>query len=144
VPFEKTNFGEDVRWGKRVVEAGYKIVYEPRSAVFHSHERGPLYDLRRYYLDQRMLLELFELALAPTLERLFVRTRRSSVQLYHLLCRDEEAAARGPLWAALVAVRYALLAQIGNYLGVKSRSIARLSPRAFEMLHRFLTKGWGT
>ncbi len=45
VPFEKTSFGEDIRWGKRVVEAGHKIVYEPRSAVLHSHERGPLYDL---------------------------------------------------------------------------------------------------
>src|SRR3712207_7633872 len=37
---------------KKVVEAGYTIVYEPRSVVVHSHERGALYDLKRHYVDQ--------------------------------------------------------------------------------------------
>ncbi len=142
MPFEKTNFGEDLRWGKRVVEAGYKIVYEPRSAVFHSHERGAMYDLRRYYVDQRLLLELFGLELASNLMHLFLRIGRSSGYLYRLLRRDEEVAAKGVLWAMLIAVRHAVLSQVGNYLGVKSRSIAHLSPRAFEKLHRFLSKGW--
>jgi rhamnosyltransferase len=50
MPFERTVFGEDLRWGKRVIETGYKIVYEPRSAVLHSHERSALYDLRRHYV----------------------------------------------------------------------------------------------
>ncbi len=143
ISFEKTNFGEDVRWGKRVVEAGYKIVYEPRSAVFHSHERGPLYDLRRYYIDQRLLSELFGLRLAPNLKRLLVRIYHSSRDLYRLLRRDEAAAKRGAPWAAAVALRYAVLSQIGNYLGAKSEPLARLSPRAFHKFHHFLTKGWG-
>src|SRR5205085_7133755 len=84
-PFEKTNFGEDIRWGKRVVEAGYKIVYEPRSAVFHSHERGAMYDLRRHYLDQRVLSELFGLKTAPNLVRLLLTISVSSLHLYRLL-----------------------------------------------------------
>jgi rhamnosyltransferase len=141
VPFEKTSFGEDIRWGKRVVEAGHKIVYAPRSAVFHSHERGILYDLRRYYVNQRVLSELFGLELVPDLKHLLVRIHRSSVYLYGLLGRDEEAAAKGPLRVALLAVRHAVPAQIGSYLGVKSDTIARRSPRAFEKLHRFLSKG---
>jgi rhamnosyltransferase len=141
LPFERTNFGEDIRWGKRVVEAGYKTVYEPRSAVFHSHERGTLYDLRRHYVDQRVLLELFGLETLPNLLRLFLAIPRSSLHLYRLLCRDEEAAARGALRLALLAVKYAVPAQVGNYLGVKSEFIARLSPRAFDRLHRFLSKG---
>ncbi len=141
VPFEKTSFGEDMRWGKRVVEAGYKIVYEPRSAVFHSHERGAMYDLRRSYVNQRLLLELFELNLTPNLERLFARTSRFSWHLYRLLRRDEKALAKGVLWAMSRAVRYAIVAEVGYYLGVKSGSIARLSPRAFGKFHRFLSKG---
>ncbi len=141
LPFEETNFGEDIRWGKRVMEAGYKTVYEPRSAVIHSHERGALYDLRRYYVDQRILLELFRLELTPNLVRLLLNISRSSLHLYRLLRRDEEAAARGILWSALVAARYAVTAQTGNYLGARSESIARLSPRAFKELHRFLSKG---
>ena len=144
MPFEKTNFGEDLRWGKKVVEAGHKIVYEPRSAVMHSHERGAMYDLRRGYIDQRLLLELFGLELVPNLVYLPLAISRSSLYLCRLLRRDEEAAGKGMLWATLPAVRYAVLVHVGNYLGTKSGSIARRSPRVFEKLHRFLTKGLGT
>jgi hypothetical protein len=42
----------------------------------------------------------------------------------------------------LVALRCANLARVGNYLGVKSGALARLSPRAFEISHRFLSKGF--
>jgi rhamnosyltransferase len=141
LPFEKTNFGEDITWGKRVMEAGYKTVYEPRSAVFHSHERGALYDLRRYYVDQRVLIELFGLKLVPNLVRLFLAVPRSSLHLYRLLRQDEEAVAKGVLWSMLLAVKYAVPAQIGNYLAARSESLARLSPRACGKLHRFLSKG---
>jgi rhamnosyltransferase len=141
LPFEKTSFGEDIRWGKKVMEAGYKIVYEPRSAVFHSHERGAMYDLRRYYVDQRVLLELFGLVLVPNLVRLLLLITRSTLHLYRLLRRDEEVAAEGVLWPMLLAAKYAVTAQVGNYLGARSPAIARLSPRAFGKLHRFLSKG---
>jgi len=141
IPFEKTSFGEDIRWGKRVVEAGYKTVYEPRSAVFHSHERGALYDLRRYYVDQWVLLELFGLELVPNLRRLLLSIPRASLHLYRLLRKDEELAARRTPALALLAVKYAVPAQVGTYLGVRSAGISRVSPRAFERLHRFLSKG---
>lgn len=141
LPFEKTNFGEDIRWGKRVVEAGYKTVYEPRSAVFHSHERGAGYDLRRYYVDQRVLLELFGLKPVPNLVSLFLAISRSSVRLYRLLQRDEGIAVKGVIRTLMFAFKHAVPAQVGNYLGVRSESIARLSPRAFEKLHHFLSKG---
>jgi rhamnosyltransferase len=140
-PFEKTSFGEDMRWGKKVVEVGYKTVYEPRSAVFHSHERGALYDLRRYYVDQRILSELFGLELVPNLARLLVAILRSCAHLYRVLRRDEEATHRGRLWVVLLAVRHAVPSQVGNYLGLKSEALARLSPRAFRELDRFLSKG---
>ena len=141
LPFEKTDFGEDIRWGKKVVEAGYKTVYEPRSAVFHSHERGAMYNLRRYYVDQRVLLELFGLKGVPNLMRLFRAVSRSSLRLYRLLRQDEEGADRGRLWLALLAVRYALPSQVGAYLGARGGAIARLSPRIFNSLNRFLSRG---
>jgi rhamnosyltransferase len=141
MPFEKTNFGEDIRWGKRAMEAGYKTVYEPRSAVFHSHERGAVYDLRRYYVDQRVLLELFGLELVPNLARLFLAIPRSSLHLYRLLRKDEDLGDKRAPLLFLLAVKYTVPAQVGTYLGAKSRSLARLSPRAFGKLHRFLSKG---
>lgn len=139
IPFEKTNFGEDLRWGKSVVEAGYKIVYEPRSAVYHSHERGALYDLRRHYVDQRILRELFEARQRPSLFRLPVGVVRTAGHLYRLLRREEVAA--GALVLALLAVKYAVPSQVGGYLGGRSESVARISPRVFKRMHRFLSKG---
>ena len=141
LPFEKTDFGEDIRWGTKVVEAGYKIVYEPLSAVFHSHERGAMYNLRRYYVDQRVLLELFGLKGVPNLRRLSRAISRSALRLYRLLRQHNEGASKGRLWLALLALRYAVPSQVGAYLGARSGTIARLSPRAFGRLNRFLSKG---
>jgi hypothetical protein len=42
----------------------------------------------------------------------------------------------------LPVVKYVVSSQIGNYLGARSGSIARLSPRAFYRLDRFLSKGF--
>ena len=37
-PFDETVTNiEDRVWGKQVIEAGYKIIYEPKAAVFHHH-----------------------------------------------------------------------------------------------------------
>ena len=138
IPFERTTFGEDLRWGARVIEAGYKLVYEPRSAVFHSHERGALYDLRRNYVDGLVLLDLFEFAVVPSLWRLALNVLRSSAYLYRRLRRDEKVKGLVP---ALLAVRYALFSQIGAYLGVKNRRLVRVSPRASARLDDFLSKG---
>jgi rhamnosyltransferase len=141
IPYEKTNFGEDLRWGKRVVEAGYKIVFEPRSAVFHSHERGVMYDLRRYYVNQRLLSDLFGLKLVPNEAYLPVAMFRSCLHLFRLIYQQEGATGR-TLRLALPVVKYVISSQIGNYLGARSGSIARLSPRAFYRLDRFLSKGF--
>jgi len=140
-PFDRTDFGEDIRWGKRVVEAGYRLVYEPRSAVYHSHERGALYDLRRYYVNQRVLMELFGIRPVSSLARLLVAVARSTLYLYRLLRSNEEAAAAGALLLLAAAARYAATSQLGNYLGAKSVSLARVSPRLYGRLHGFLSRG---
>jgi rhamnosyltransferase len=140
MPFDRTNFGEDIRWGKRVVEAGYKTIYEPRSAVIHSHERGAIYDLRRYYVNQRILLELFGFRIVSNLRHLLLAIPRTSLYLYRLLRQDQEMSKRR-LRPLMLATKYALVTQIGTYLGARSDLLARLSPRAFGKLHRFLSKG---
>ena len=137
-PFEKTDFAEDLRWGKRVVEAGYKIVYEPRSAVVHSHERGALYDLRRHYVDQLVLAELFGIHQVPDLPRLVLGIPYSARHVYNMLGREEPG---NKLRHALLAARHAIPTRLGVYLGGKAASIARLSPGLHARLHRFLSSG---
>ena len=57
-PYADVKFGEDIEWSRRVMEAGYKIVYEPRSRVLHSHKTSIIGNYRRAVLDQRMAKEL--------------------------------------------------------------------------------------
>ncbi len=66
IPYTETYFAEDVEWSKKAIEAGYKIVYEPRAAVIHSHNRSFLYEYKRTYLCHRRLFELFGLQTVPT------------------------------------------------------------------------------
>jgi rhamnosyltransferase len=139
-PFGQTSFGEDLRWGKKVVEAGYKLVYEPRSAVFHSHERGAAYDLRRHYMEQRLLLDLFGLALVPNSLSLLSNILRSSAYLFNRLYQNDKAVNAVPRHA-LLAVKHAVFSQGGAYLGVKSRRLAAVSPRVFAKLDRYLSHG---
>lgn len=37
IPFPEVDFAEDVAWAVQVLRAGYRLVYEPASAVVHSH-----------------------------------------------------------------------------------------------------------
>jgi rhamnosyltransferase len=138
IPFERTGFGEDVRWARSVLEAGYKIVYEPRSAVLHSHERGALYDLRRYYADGSVVLDLFGLAPTPNLALWLLNVLRSSAHLYLCLRSDEKG---GALHRALLALQHAVFSQTGIYLAVKNRRLARWSPGLSGRLDRFLRRG---
>ena len=122
IPFERAGFGEDVRWARSVLEAGYKLVYEPRSTVLHSHERGALHDLRRNYVDGEVLLELFDLAPTPNLPLWLLNVLRSWAHLY--LRRHVKAAGGGPR-LALLAFRYALCSQTGLYLAAKKHRLPR-------------------
>jgi glycosyltransferase involved in cell wall biosynthesis len=53
---------EDLEWAERVVAAGWEVVYEPGSAVYHSHSEGPralalrLIDINRVRPDKRTRL----------------------------------------------------------------------------------------
>ena len=139
-PFGEADFAEDLRWGKKVVEAGYTIVYEPRSVVVHSHERGVLYDLRRHYVDQLVLDELFGARLVPNLPRLILGIPYATSHVYGLLRREQPAPEKRPK-LLLDAATYALAAQLGAYLGCKLPSLSHLSPKLHTKLHRFLGKG---
>lgn len=139
-PFGRADFAEDLRWGKRIVEAGYRIVYEPRSVVVHSHERGFLYDLKRHYVDQLVLDELFRARMVPNLPRLILSIPYSYRHVYGLLRREEPAPEKRPQ-LLLSAATYAFASQLGAYLGCKAPAIRRLSPRLHARFHRLLGQG---
>lgn len=64
--FGRVNFGEDIDWAERVLKRGYKIIYEPKAGVIHSHDRPISYEYKRTYVCHRKLYSLFGLELLPT------------------------------------------------------------------------------
>jgi rhamnosyltransferase len=72
-PFERLSFGEDIEWAERVMKRGYKIVYDPASAVIHSHNRSSFYEMKRSYVAHKLLGNLLGLHVLPSLGDLFAR-----------------------------------------------------------------------
>jgi rhamnosyltransferase len=96
--------------------------------------------MRRHYVDQLVLIELFGAALVPNLRRLILSIPHSTRHVYRLL-RCEEPDPERRLRFLLDATKYVVPTQVGAYLGGKSQTIARLSPRTFDKMDRFLSKG---
>ena len=57
---------EDIDWAKRVILAGYKLVFEPRSRVIHSHNNSAWYELKRIYCDHYNLHDSLGVHTIPT------------------------------------------------------------------------------
>jgi rhamnosyltransferase len=65
--YDEMDFAEDLGWSKKVLLAGYKIVYEPEAAVEHSHLRSVLSEYREIYECHKQLYRLFGLQSLPAL-----------------------------------------------------------------------------
>lgn len=66
VPFKRNDFGEDIEWAKRALLSGWKISYQPKAAVVHSHNRSVAYEYGRTYMCHRKLYELFKFQAVPS------------------------------------------------------------------------------
>jgi rhamnosyltransferase len=126
IPFARTPIAEDLEWGREVLRAGHRLVYAPRAAVLHSHDRSLAYELGRTYLLHRRLHELFDVRLVPD--------RRALARSFRVTLPEHLAAARGELRRPLRALRtlgLALAWPYGQYLGGRAAAERRdlLRPR---------------
>src|SRR6185436_14148279 len=53
--FERAEFGEDLDWSRRVLEAGWAIAYQPSSRVLHCHRTSVRGSFRRSLADHSAL-----------------------------------------------------------------------------------------
>lgn len=129
-------FGEDVAFGKKLILSGHSIVYEPKSAVVHSHNRTPKEEGKRIYCDHANLSQLFDLHVLPTWARCrqAIRDSRkqfaSTVDGLDLALEDKSALHE---WAR----DYAKWSALGVCLGGNSD---RLCSGVFGWLFRLLDK----
>jgi len=89
IPFQANDFAEDLDWGKRSLEDGWKIAYEPTAFVVHSHGRSIAYEFKRAYLCHRKLYSLFGLCTVPTWTRLIISVTKSIFTDWLYVCRNE-------------------------------------------------------
>lgn len=117
-PFPETEFGEDIEWARRVLEAGYKIVYEPHSIVYHSHDYSVIDWYRRNRINYNRLNSLFGVNGIDNLFKLLLYFSIYSIRDFYYLCRDE-----GQLKAILLNIPliplYSFAEALGQYKGIR-------------------------
>lgn len=115
-PFTATPIAEDLEWGRRVLQAGYKLAFAPDAEVLHSHERSALYELQRTYLVHQRLHALFGLSTIPTVPALLSAIART-VPVHVRIAASEP---RGRLRAILRAAALGVAWPLGQYLGARA------------------------
>lgn len=119
IPTPRRRFGEDIAWGKAVIEAGYSIVFEPRSTVIHSHDDGAWTEFTRIYQDHANLYDLFRVLTVPTFRDAW-RNSRAQFGVYREMI-DELAPPEGEREAMTwFALRYAFAETFAQWLGARS------------------------
>lgn len=136
-PVPSRRFGEDVAWGKSVIEAGHAIAFAAGSVVRHSHDDGALAEFKRIYQDHANLYQLFEVLTVPTLESAWTNARAQR-RVYRAMI-DEMSPPEGERERlAAFATRLAFAETFGQWLG--ARSIRKGPPTGlFAAVERFVT-----
>lgn len=101
IPIAKNIWAEDVDWGRKVMEAGYKIVYEPHSVVHHSHHYTLPYAFKRHYVDQLISRRWFGYIYFQNKEEIARAVRSNLVESYRAIKESELSLLKKLKWWGL-------------------------------------------
>ena len=142
-PLGPRRFGEDVYFGKRVIEAGLAIAHQGEAAVIHSHDRSAWSEGKRTFCDHRNLHRLFGLVGIPTREtvkRAIVDSTKEHLDYVRSLGLPPEEEAPALEWTR----DYCKWQCWGQYLGAKAGADPKgLKGVFFRWLGRRLERGIG-
>lgn len=122
--FGRCDFGEDLLWAKRVLEAGWKILYQPAAAVIHSHDRSLRYEYQRTYMCHRKLFELFEVATIPA-ARYVPRCLVTGIVQDSVYVIKNESRFRQRLRLLMRIPAMSVASVFGQYRGARDQRLAR-------------------
>lgn len=77
LPFSRGMFGEDIRFARAAIEAGWTVVFDPGSAVLHSHEYDARSVYRRTYVDAVMNMRHLRRPCIDRFSHALIQTRRA-------------------------------------------------------------------
>jgi hypothetical protein len=118
-------FGEDVTFGKRVIEGGGCIAFVPESAVVHSHETTPKQEGKRVYCDHQNLFALFGLCVIPDLAHCRRAVTDGGAHFLRQVAEESDLTAAARTELERWAVGYAKWTAWGQYLGANSERLQR-------------------
>jgi rhamnosyltransferase len=115
--WEKTQFPEDLKvfedlgLAKRILDGGWKIVYEPKAAVIHSHDHNTVGLLKRYF-DIGYTLKLLKIWEAPG-------TRKSLLRdAFRMLKNNIQSRSGSPARSVRRGLQQDLAKSVGMFLGL--------------------------
>jgi rhamnosyltransferase len=118
IPFPKTDFAEDLEWSRSVLRAGYKIIYEPDSIVYHSHDFSVFDWYKKNRINFNKLSTLFGVNTINNVYRLlaffFIYTLRDTYFLY-----KEKRRFKTIISNIHLIPFYSLSLALGQYIGIK-------------------------
>ncbi|PJC48990.1 MAG: hypothetical protein CO035_00565, partial [Candidatus Omnitrophica bacterium CG_4_9_14_0_2_um_filter_42_8] len=119
--FPDAEFGEDIEWAKLVLEAGYKIVYDPDSRVYHSHDYSVAGWYRRNYVDSDKLCSVFNLKEINTVYKLLLYFFVHSMQYFYDLARYRKCkkSLKAVFLCAFLIPFYSFAGALGQYAGAR-------------------------
>lgn len=117
--FPKTDFGEDIEWSKTVLEKGYKIVYEPDSKVYHSHDFSIPDWYKRNLMNFNKLSALFGINTVDNLYQILVSFFIYTFRDTYFLCKQHKRL-KVVLSNIYLVLLYQFFGLLGQYKGIKN------------------------
>lgn len=71
-PFPAACFAEDLEWAKEILKSGYKIIYQPDSLVYHSHDFSVFDWYEKNKVNSRKLYSLFGFKTADSFYKIWI------------------------------------------------------------------------
>ncbi|HEX5054297.1 MAG TPA: glycosyltransferase family 2 protein [Planctomycetota bacterium] len=118
-------FGEDITFGKRVVEAGGCIAFVPEAAVIHSHRTTPRQEGKRVYCDHQNLFALFGLVVIPDLAHCRRAVRDGGAHFRRQVAEEPGLSPQQRAELEAWADGYAKWTAWGQYLGANHERLRR-------------------
>ncbi len=116
MPLVRGMFGEDIRFARSAIEAGWTIVFDPRSEVLHSHEYEAKTVFARTKVDAEMNMMFLGRPCIHSLRDAFVMTGRSWKDDRRFLASEGLPMGERLKWTALSPI-YHFMEFYGFYAG---------------------------
>lgn len=141
-PYPDVNFSEDQIWMKRMIELGYKRVYCPDAAVYHSHNYPLNTYFKRYYDEYKGVYRIHKYRMFQNVFQMIHGSLRLTKSDIHYIWSRKNYIPQKLYWTYYAAVRnsYRCIAGYiaGGYEGYsekKKRFLDRHISQQYDQIH---------